>query len=141
VSSLIVSAFLIGPAVKRLGERRALFLGLGAGAAGFVIYAFASTGLVFLAGIPVIGLYGLANPSIQALMSRHVGASEQGQLQGAVASLMGIAGVIAPALFTLTFAAVVGPFRDLGVPGAPFFLAALFLIAAIVVSERASRSS
>jgi DHA1 family tetracycline resistance protein-like MFS transporter len=139
VSSLLVSAFLIGPAVKRLGERRALLVGLAAGAAGFVIYTFAATGVVFLVGIPIMGLYGLANPAMQALMSRHVGGTEQGQLQGAVASIMGVAGVVAPALFTLTFAAAVGPFRDLGFPGAPFSLAALLLVAALAVSARASR--
>lgn len=133
------STFVLYATYRYGWDERALFLGLGAGAAGFVIYTVAATGLVFLVGIPIMGLYGLANPALQALMSRRVGGTEQGQLQGAGASLMGIAGVVAPALFTFTFAAAVGPFRTLGFPGAPFFLAALLLVAAIAVSGRASR--
>jgi DHA1 family tetracycline resistance protein-like MFS transporter len=138
VSSLIVSAALIGPIVKRVGERQTLFIGLGAGTLGFVTYAFAPTGAVFMIGVPIMGLYGLSNPAFQALLSRRVGASEQGRLQGAVASVMGIAGVIAPVLFTSTFAAFVGTLRDLHLPGAPWILAAALLVAAMVISRRST---
>ena len=46
-----------------------------------------ATGAIFLAGVPVMALWGLAGPSPQAIMSRRVSASEQGQLQGANSSL------------------------------------------------------
>jgi len=73
-------------------------------------------------------------------MTRRVGADEQGRLQGAIASVMGIAGVIAPVLFTQVFAAAIGRVRGAGVPGAPFLLAALLLVAAMVVVRRAASS-
>src|SRR5207249_1794617 len=69
-------------------------------------------------------------------MTRRVGADEQGRLQGAIASVMGIAGVIAPVLFTQVFAAAIGRVRGAGVPGAPFLLAALLLVTAMVVVRR-----
>src|SRR5437763_9915303 len=69
-------------------------------------------------------------------MTRRVGAGEQGRLQGAIASVMGIAGVIAPVLFTQVFAAAIGRFHAAGVPGAPFLLAALLLVTAMVVVRR-----
>src|SRR5919197_1037975 len=69
-------------------------------------------------------------------MTRRVGADEQGRLQGAIAGVMGIAGVIAPVLFTQVFAAAIGRFHAAGVPGAPFLLAALLLVTAIVVLRR-----
>ena len=121
------------PVLRRLGEPRALLLGLACGAVALAMYGVAPTGLLFLLGIPVGGLFGLAYPSLQGLMTRRVGPDEQGRLQGTIASVMGIAGVIAPVLFTQVFAAAIGRFRGLGVPGAPFLLAALLLVMAMVV--------
>jgi len=69
-------------------------------------------------------------------MTRHVGPSEQGQLQGANSSLMGITGLIGPGLFTLTFASFIGGHREWGVPGAPFLLAALLMVIALVLAWR-----
>src|SRR5256885_159060 len=136
VVSMIVQGGLVGAAVKPLGEARARVTGLGFGVAAFTLYGFAPTGALFLLGIPLGGLFGLTYPALQGLMTRRVGADEQGRLQGAIASVMGIAGVIAPQLFTQVFAAAIGPFRELGVPGAPFLLAALLLVTAMVVVRR-----
>ncbi len=141
VASMIVQGGLVGPVVRRLGEPRALLVGLACGVLAFTIYGLAPTGTMFLLGIPVGALFGLTYPSLQGLMTRRVGPDEQGRLQGALASLMGIAGVIAPLLFTQTFAAAIGPFRELGAPGAPFLLAALLLVAAVVVVRGAATSA
>jgi MFS transporter, DHA1 family, tetracycline resistance protein len=136
VASMVVQGGVVGPAVKRLGEARALVTGLACGAAAFTIYGWAPSGTAFLLGILVGSLFGLSYPSLQGLMTRRVGPDEQGRLQGALASLMGIAGVIAPVLYTQLFAAAIGRYRALGVPGAPFFLATLLLIAAIAIVRR-----
>src|SRR5207244_800839 len=133
VVSMIVQGGLVGAAVRRLGESRALIVGLAFGAVAFTLYGLAPTGALFLLGIPIGGLFGLTYPALQGLMTRRVGADEQGRLQGAIASVMGIAGVIARVLFTQVFAAAIGPFRAAGVPGAPFLLAALLLVTAMVV--------
>jgi DHA1 family tetracycline resistance protein-like MFS transporter len=58
--------------------------------------------------MPVAALWGVATPAAQAMMTHHVDPSEQGRLQGAVASLSSIAGIIAPTVFTRAFAAVTG---------------------------------
>ena len=83
VSTGIVSGFVVGPAVKRLGTRRALLVGLAFGCLGMVIYGLAPTGEWFWVGVPVMALWGIVGPSILDLMSRRVSESEQGQLQGA----------------------------------------------------------
>ena len=72
------------------------------------------------------------------LMTGRVGADEQGRLQGAQGSLMGIASMAGPLMFTQAFAAAIGPLRGLGVPGAPFLLAALLLAAALAVALTAA---
>jgi DHA1 family tetracycline resistance protein-like MFS transporter len=134
VASLIVQGGLVGRVVARVGERNALLLGLTFGTLSFTIYGLAPTGGIFLSGIAFGALFGFVYPSLQGLMTRRVGPDEQGRLQGAVASLMGIAGVTAPLLFTQTFSAAVGPYADLGVPGAPFLLAGVLLATAAVVA-------
>jgi DHA1 family tetracycline resistance protein-like MFS transporter len=138
VASMVVQGALVKPVVARLGERKALACGLVAGAAGFAIYGLAPRGDLFLAGIPVMALWGLATPSAQALMSRRVSGSEQGQLQGALASITAVAGLVGPGIFTQTFAAFIGPRADLHLPGAPFLVAALLLVAACAIAWAAT---
>jgi DHA1 family tetracycline resistance protein-like MFS transporter len=133
IASMIVQAALVGRVVARVGERSALLLGLTFGTLSFVVYGLAPTGGIFLSGIAFGALFGFVYPSLQGLMTRRVAPDEQGRLQGAVASLMGIAGVTAPILFTQTFSAAVGPYASVGIPGAPFLLAGGLLVMAIVV--------
>lgn len=139
VCSVIVQGGLVRPAVARFGERRALLCGLAFGAAGFAIYGVATTGPVFLIGVPVMALWGLTSPAVQALMTRRVGPAEQGRLQGATASLQAIAGLIGPGIFTQTFAAFIGSRAEWHMPGAPFYVAALLLTASFAVALRATR--
>jgi DHA1 family tetracycline resistance protein-like MFS transporter len=139
ICAMVVQGTLIGPVVKRFGERRALIAGLLFGAAGFAIYGVAASGAVFLIGIPVMALWGFANPSALGLMSRRVGPQEQGQVQGANASIAGIANMLGPGLFTQVFAAAIGPDRGWQFPGAPFGLAALMLLAAMAIAWRVTR--
>ena len=133
IASTVVSALLVGPLVKRLGERWALFVGLAFGALGFGIYGFAPTGTWFLLGIPFLAIWGLAGPAFQALMSRRVEASAQGRLQGAVASLAGVTGMLGPVIFTQIFAfGIASP--TLHLPGAPFLLSATLLGLGLLVA-------
>jgi DHA1 family tetracycline resistance protein-like MFS transporter len=141
VFNIIVQAGLVKPIVARFGERRALFTGLLFGAAGFAIFGLAPTGIGFLCALPVFALMGLFGPAAQGLMTRHVQPSEQGQLQGANSSLMGITGLIGPGLFTLIFANFISARRDWSLPGAPFLLAGLLLTIALFVAWRVTRKS
>jgi DHA1 family tetracycline resistance protein-like MFS transporter len=134
--SMIVQGALIGPTIKRLGERNTLLVGLAFGVAGFVMFGLAASGPVFWAAIPLMALWGLANPSAMGLMSRLVGSSEQGQLQGANASLMGIASLFGPVLFTQAFAFFIAAGSLWHLPGAPYLLAAMLLAFAIIIAWR-----
>jgi DHA1 family tetracycline resistance protein-like MFS transporter len=139
ISSLVVQAFLVKPMVKWLKERRALALGLLFGTAGFAIYGLAPTGPVFWIGVPVMALWGIATPSLQTMMTRLVQPTEQGRLQGALASLVGLASLIGPTMFTETFAVFIGGRADLKLPGAPFLLAAALLFAGMVLGWRTTQ--
>ena len=140
LSAMIVQGGLIGPAIARFGERTALIIGLLFGLAAFTLWGFAPSALFFWLGIPLMSLWGIANAASMGLMSRRVGPSEQGQLQGANASLMGIANLFGPGLFTQVFALFVGAGAIWHLPGAPFLLAALLLVLAAAAAVVATRS-
>jgi DHA1 family tetracycline resistance protein-like MFS transporter len=91
ILGIIVQAGLVGPAVKWLGERRTMLVGMAAGAVGFTIYGLAPTQEIYWTGL-------------QGLMTRRVAPHEQGQLQGANSSIAGLTGLIGPGLYTIVFA-------------------------------------
>jgi DHA1 family tetracycline resistance protein-like MFS transporter len=139
VATMIVSGALVHPIVRRFGERRALLGGLVCGAVGFALYGLGSSGTIAALAVPIQAFWGVSGPAAQAIMTRQVGATEQGRLQGALSSLTGIAGLIGPALFTLTFAYFIGGSAPITLPGAPFLLAALLMAASIALAWRVTR--
>ena len=139
IGSVIVQGGLVRPVVARIGDRRALFVGLVFGAIGFACWGLAPTGILFLAAIPIGSLMGFYGPAAQGLMTHRVSASEQGQLQGANSSVQGIAGLIGPGLFTWIFAHFISTGRSWQLPGAPFLLGSLLLLTALLLALRVTR--
>jgi DHA1 family tetracycline resistance protein-like MFS transporter len=138
ICAMVVQGAAIGPIVKRLGERRALLLGLGCGAAGFLIFGAAPSGALFWLGIPVMALWGVAGAAMQALTTQLVAPDQQGQLQGATTSVQSVSELLGPFMFTLTFAYFIGARAPLKLPGAPFLLAAALLMLAFAIAARAT---
>ena len=128
-------AGLVKPLVKRIGERGALTFGLIGGAIGYVMFGLSKTGLLMLWGIPVLNLMSVAWPSAQSIMSREVSPSEQGQMQGGVQSLRGLAAIFGPVMFTFIFSKTFGAGAAIQAPGAAFYLAAALLIVSLVVAQ------
>jgi DHA1 family tetracycline resistance protein-like MFS transporter len=139
VGSTVVSAVLISIAIRTLGELRTLYTGLLCGLAGFSVFAAAPSTAIFVIGIPLLSLWGLSSPPMQSLMSRRVRASEQGQLQGALMSLFGVAGMIAPLVFTQVFAVAILPRWGLHLPGAPYWLAAALMAGSFTIAWSVTR--
>ena len=135
VCTMLISGALVGPIVARLGEATTLVLGLSAGTLGFALQASASSGSGFRLAIPLIALWGVQSPAVQGLMARQVGASEQGRLQGALQSLRGLCELGTPLLYTQVFARFSDPASAAFlIPGAPYWLAAALVGAALAVS-------
>jgi MFS transporter, DHA1 family, tetracycline resistance protein len=139
VALIVVQVGVVGRFVRAFGARAGLVTGLMFGVVGLTIAGLAPTGTHLWMGIPILALWGIAGPSGQGIMTRHVSASEQGQLQGANASLVGIAELIGPSIFTLTFAYFVQGGQPVERSGAPFLLAAALLLAAAVWAYFATR--
>ena len=76
-------------------------------------------------------------PAAQSILSHQTSPSEQGQLQGAINSLRGIAGLIGPGLFTYIFSKSIGTDALFHIPGAPFFAAAAMLLISLIIARAA----
>jgi DHA1 family tetracycline resistance protein-like MFS transporter len=108
VLDMIVQGVLVGPASKRFGDRATMIFGLCGGAVGIAMMGWAPTGVAFIVAMFPNALWGLAMPTLQSLMTRRVGESEQGQLQGANMSVASIAGVASPLFFGWIYSVSVG---------------------------------
>jgi DHA1 family tetracycline resistance protein-like MFS transporter len=87
----------------------------------------------------VFSLMGLFGPGLQSLMSQRVAPHEQGKLQGANSSIIGIAGMLGPIIFTQSFAYSVDKAHGWTLPGAPFFVASALLLAALLLALQLTR--
>jgi DHA1 family tetracycline resistance protein-like MFS transporter len=132
----VVQALLVRLVVARLGERKALLLGLTASTVGFLAFALAGRGWLMYVFIVPFVLGGLAGPATQAMVSREVPANEQGEISGAISGLQGIAMIVAPIIGTQLLAAYgthgVHPY----VPGAPFFASAVLSFLGLLFALR-----
>jgi DHA1 family tetracycline resistance protein-like MFS transporter len=136
VFTILISAFVIQPVVNRIGERRAVLLGLLFGAAGFCMYG--GSELLFWIAIPVNMLWMVAGSASQALMTRRVGKNEQGELQGAISMLRSVGTLLGPTIFTATFAYSISSLHTWRAPQVAWYLAGAMLVVAAVVAWRAT---
>lgn len=126
--------------IPRLGELRSAYLGLTCGAIGFMGYAFATEGWMLYGWMAVWVLMGLVTPSLNAVMSKEVGPSEQGELQGALASLGGLTSVAAPPILSNLFGYFTSDAAPIYFPGAAFLAAAIFTLLAALLLATTHRS-
>ncbi len=136
VLTIIVQGGLVRPIVRTLGEKRAMWCGLSAGGLGFLAAGLSGSEIGFWLALPLMSLMGVFNPAVQALMSERVGADAQGRLQGFNASVVGVAGLVGPAIFSASFAAVVQSKTAAVWLGLPFFIATVMMFGAMLIALR-----
>jgi DHA1 family tetracycline resistance protein-like MFS transporter len=134
VGALVVQGGLVRVLIPRLGTARAIGLGMLCYLAGFVLFAFASQGWMMFAVTAVYSLGGLAGPAMQGSISGQVPPSEQGELQGALTSLVSATGVVGPLIMTNLFAWFTRPAAPIYFPGAPFLAGAVLTLLALLVA-------
>ena len=135
----LVQGGLVRVAIPKLGASRAIVVGLLCYATGFVLFAFASRGWMMFAFLAPYCLGGIAGPALQGTISGQVPPTEQGELQGALTSLISLTGVVGPLLMTYLFAYFTGPGAPVQFPGAPFALGAVLTLASAVLAVRTLR--
>nr|WP_317172180.1 MFS transporter [Hymenobacter sp. BRD67] len=134
LGALIVQGGLVRVLMPRLGPARAIVIGLTFYIIGFLLYSFASQGWMMFAITCIYCLGGLAGPALQGSISGQVPPNEQGELQGALTSLVSATGVVGPLFMTSLFAWFTRPRAPLYFPGMPFLVGAGLSVVALLVA-------
>ena len=132
----VVQGGFVRIAMRRLGEEKSVLVGLVFNIIGFVAFGLATEGWMMYALLVPFSLGGIAGPAIQSLLTRQVGPSEQGELQGSLASLQSVTAIIGPIIATGLFSRFAPAGASPHVPGAPFFAAAALNSLGIVLAWR-----
>ncbi|SHH02722.1 MFS transporter, DHA1 family, tetracycline resistance protein [Cognatiyoonia sediminum] len=133
VGIAIVQGVLMRPILRVLGERNAVIVGLSIDVVAFVALGFIQNGWVALALTPLTALGSIAGPALQGIMSRRADDNQQGELQGALASINAVATIAAPLVVTQTFWYFTKDDAAIYLPGAPFLLSAVLVIGCIFI--------
>lgn len=136
VMAAVVQGGLTRTLIPRLGANRSIYIGLTLYAVGMALYAVATQGWMLFAITVVASLGGLAMPSLQGIMSNEVPMNEQGELRGALTSLMSLTSIIGPLLMTNLFAYFTSENAPVKAPGAPFWAATIMLLVSMVLIYR-----
>jgi len=126
----LVQGVLIRYINPKLGNTKSIYTGFGLYALGLVLFACATQGwMMFVFLIPYC-LGGIAGPALQSIITGHVPANEQGELQGALTSLISATSIVSPVIMTGLFAYFTSNRTSVYFPGAPFVLGAVLMAAA-----------
>ncbi len=139
LTTAIVQGGLSRRIIPLLGDVRSLVVGFAVSTLSMVAYGAATQGWMIYAILPIGAFGGIGSQSTQALVSRSVGPSEQGSIQGALTSLGSMAGFIAPLLATALFGHFVRPDRPVPIPGISFFVGATLMALALALAVRTLR--
>lgn len=132
ICAAIVQGGLIGRILKRFGEKRTAFIGIFCSVIAFGGFALADQGWILYCWIPVSAFGAVTTPAIKSIMSANVAPDSQGELQGALSSLQGIANMIGPIVMTQVFTYFAREDSAYHFYGSAFVLAGLILLAALV---------
>ena len=132
VSFAVAQGWLIRVVIPRMGEVPTAFWGFVLSIAGLVAFGLATEGWMVYVIIPFTGLGALITPAMTALMSRRVPADAQGELQGALAGVLGVTLIVSPVLMTQIFGHFTSAAAPVYLPGAPFLGAAVLMALALV---------
>ena len=123
----------------KFGNEKSVYFGLAFYGVGMLLFAFATQSWMMFAFLIPYCLGGIAGPGLQAIMAGHVPPTEQGELQGALTSLMSATSIIGPPIMTNLFSYFTKPAAPIHFPGAPFLLGAILMISSAIVAFYALR--
>lgn len=123
--------WLTGVAVPRLGEKRAIIIGFTCAGIGFLGYALATQSWMMYVATIFFAMVGIGSSALRSVLSKQVSETEQGELQGAITSVMGLTAIFTPLVMTGLFSAFTGDGAPIHLPGAPYLLATVAMVASI----------
>ncbi|MFN0130994.1 MAG: TCR/Tet family MFS transporter [Phycisphaerales bacterium] len=136
LGAAVVQAGLAKHAVKRLGERASLLLGICLGVAAFTVYGLATHGWMIYVGIVIGSFGGISMPAAQAIITKAVKPTEQGQVQGALTGLQSVANIFGPLVGSAVFGYTAKEVGHVYFPGAVYLVSAGLSVVGAIVAWR-----
>ncbi|MGQ0629194.1 MAG: TCR/Tet family MFS transporter [Phycisphaerales bacterium] len=134
IAAAIVQGGLARRIIPALGEPRALVVGIAIGVLSYLGYALAPEGWMIYAILAVGSIGGISQPACMSLITRTVGPTEQGSVQGALTSLQSLAGIAGPIIGGSVLARFIGPTPPFDLPGAAFVLSSLLCFFGLLIA-------
>ena len=116
-----------------LGDRKSIYIGLFLYSVGLVLFGVATQSWMMFAFLIPYCLGGIANPALQSAIASQIPSSQQGELQGALTSLMSLTTIIGPLIMNNLFTYFTSSKAPFYFPGIPFILGAAFMIGSLVL--------
>ena len=132
----LVQGGLIRYTTPKFGEQKSIYIGLGLYAFGLLLFSFATEGWMMFVFLVPYCLGGIAGPALQSIISGNVPKNEQGELQGALTSVMSVTSIIGPLLMTNLFAWFTRPEASVKFAAAPFLAGSVFMLASAILAAR-----
>jgi len=120
----------------KIGNEKSIYLGMSMYVLGLILFAFATQGWMMFAFLVPYCLGGICGPSLQSVISGHVPANQQGELQGALTSLMSLTTIIGPPIMNVTFAYFTTDKAPFYFPGIHFLIGAACMLAGIMITYK-----
>jgi DHA1 family tetracycline resistance protein-like MFS transporter len=124
----IVQGWLIRFIIPKLGQERSVYIGLALYALGLLLFGLATQSWMMFAFLVPYCAGGIAGPSLQGIMSSQVPANEQGELQGALTSLISITSIIGPVMMSWIFYEYSKPSAEVYFPGAAMIAGSILML-------------
>lgn len=137
----LVQGSLIRLVIPRLGEKWSVYVGFALMTLGYVGFSLASEGWILLVLIVPWALGNIAMPAMRGIMANQVPDNAQGELQGAMSSLVSLTAIVAPLVMTRLFGFFSSQAAPVYFPGAPFLAAGLLTLGCLVVFARVHAGS
>lgn len=132
----LVQGGLIRVIIPKIGNNNSIYLGLGLQALGLILFAFAGQGWLMMVFLLPYALGGIAGPAMQGMISNQVPATEQGELQGALTSMISLTSILGPLIMNNLFSYFTSSNAPFYFPGMPFIVGALFIFLSVVFAKR-----
>lgn len=138
---VIVQGGLIRIINPKIGNEKCILVGLVLYTLSLLLFAFATQSwMMFVFLIPYC-LGGITGPSLQSIISKNVPQNEQGELQGALTSLLSVAAIIGPLLMTNIFTLFTSPVTPFQFAGAPFLVGSILMLLSVFIAANSIKKS
>lgn len=129
----LVQGILMRWTTPKLGEHKSVYFGLLFYALGLMLFAFTNQGWMMFVFLVPYSFGGICGPALQSIISKNVPANEQGELQGALSSLVSVTAILGPPIMTNLFYYFTHDKAPFQFSGAPFFLASILMFISTII--------